>query len=105
MSFRAALIAAAIATAAIGWAPSSNAYSPIALTVTAPAAPVISADDQCGDGMEWSKTVGRCIPAPTAAPTPPPGATFLCADGTYSSAQTSRGACSRHGGIEARVGQ
>ena len=105
MLLRAALIAAVIATVPIGWAATSSAQAPDAATTTAPTSPVISADDQCGDGSEWSKTVGRCIPVPTAAPTALPGATFLCADGDYSFSKTSHGACSRHGGIRAVVGQ
>jgi hypothetical protein len=76
----------------------------IAAAGTAPTSPIISADAQCGDGYEWSKTVGSCIPVPTAAPTAPPGATFLCVDGDYSYSKTSEGACSRHGGIAATVG-
>lgn len=76
--------AAAIAAAAIG----------------APTSPVISAGDQCGDGYEWSKTVSSCIPVPTQAPTPPPGATYLCNDGTYSFSPTPQGACSHHGGVK-----
>ncbi len=95
----ATLLAAAIATANGSTSP-ANAQSPIAAAITAPASPVISADDQCGDGYEWSKTVSSCIPVPTAAPTAPPGATFLCVDGDYSYSKTSKGACSRHGGID-----
>lgn len=39
-------------------------------------------------------------PAPTPAPAgPPPGATALCNDGTYTSPQHRRGACSGHGGV------
>jgi len=34
-----------------------------------------------------------------AAQAPPAGATFKCGDGTYSTAATARGACSRHGGV------
>ena len=49
--------------------------------------------------------MSRCIPVPTAAPTAPAGATFLCGDGDYSYSKTSQGACSRHGGIKAAVGQ
>jgi len=100
MSFRATLIAAAMATATVGWASPANAQTPIAATVTAPTSPVISADDQCGDGYEWSKTSGACIPVPTRASTPPQGATYQCVDGTYSFSKTSKGACSRHGGID-----
>lgn len=100
--------AAAIATATVGWASPANAQSPIAEAITAPTSPVFSADDpaddECGDGWEWSKTIGRCIPVPTAAPTAPARATFLCVDGDYSYAKTSHGACSRHGGIRARLG-
>jgi len=69
--------------------------APIAAFITAP---VVSADDQCGDGFEMSKTTGQCIPAP-------PGATFRCVDGDYSYSKTTRGACSRHGGVAAAVGQ
>lgn len=105
MFLRAALIAAALATATVSWGAPSNVLPPAAATATLPMSPVISVDDECGDGWEWSKTAGRCIPVPTAAPTVPPGATFLCNDGDYSYAKTSRGACSRHGGIKAVVGQ
>jgi len=38
-------------------------------------------------------------PAWLAAQAPPAGATFKCQDGTYSTAASPRGACSRHGGI------
>jgi len=89
---RALLVAAAI-TAPMP-APVASA------SIGAPTSPVISADDQCGDGYEWSKTVGSCIPVPTNAPTPPAGATYQCVDGTYSYSKTSQGACSRHGGID-----
>jgi hypothetical protein len=99
MFLRAALIAAAIATATVGWAAPPNARSSLA-AATLPISPVISADDQCGDGYEWSKTIGACIPVPTRASTPPQGATYQCADGTYSFSKTSKGACSRHGGID-----
>jgi len=71
-----------------------------AASIVAPTSPVISADDRCGDGYEWSNTINACIPAPTQAPTPPPGATYQCVDGTYSFSKTSEGACSHgHGGI------
>lgn len=89
----------------IGGVIAAPVATPIALAITAPTSSVISADDQCGDGYEWSKTVGGCIPVPTAAPTAPPGATFRCADGDWSYSKTSRGACSRHGGIAASAGQ
>lgn len=42
--------------------------------------------------------------AAPAAGTPPAGATFRCTDGTYSTAATSRGACSRHGGVAQALG-
>ena len=101
---RATLIAAAIAVTTVGWPSPTHAQSPIAAVVTTPSSPVISLDDQCGDGWEWSKTAGRCIPVPTVASTAPQGATFLCVDGTYSFSKTSQGACSRNGGIKAPVG-
>ena len=39
------------------------------------------------------------VPSWLAAQAPPAGATFKCKDGTYSTAATTRGACSRHGGV------
>ena len=42
---------------------------------------------------------GNCVEEPTPAPTPPPGATYLCNDGTYSFSQHRAGACSHHGGV------
>jgi hypothetical protein len=42
---------------------------------------------------------GNCVEEPRAAPTPPPGATYLCNDGTYSFSQHRAGACSHHGGV------
>jgi Protein of unknown function (DUF3761) len=104
MILRAALIATVIATVSVGWAAPSYGQAPIAGATTLPIAPVIPTDDECGNGWEWSKTANHCIPAPTAAPTAPPGATFRCVDGNYSYAKTSRGACSRHGGIQAVIG-
>jgi hypothetical protein len=104
MFLLAALIAAVIATVPVGWAAAAYAQASVAAATILPITPVISADDECGDGWEWSKTVGRCVPVPTAAPTAPPGATFLCVDGNYSFAKTSHGACSRHGGIKAAIG-
>jgi hypothetical protein len=71
-----------------------------AASIQAPRPSVISADDQCGDGWEWSKTAGTCIPAPTRTSTPPQGATYQCADGTYSYSKSSKGACSDHGGVD-----
>lgn len=96
----ATLFAAAIATSAPSSASPGNAQSPIAAAIIAPTSPVISADDLCGDGWEWSKTIGACIPVPTRAPTPPPGATYQCVDGTYSFSKTPKGACSHHSGID-----
>jgi hypothetical protein len=40
------------------------------------------------------------MPASTSATTtPPPGATAMCKDGTYSMSKTSSGRCSSHGGV------
>lgn len=90
---RGLLVAAAFAAAAIGGA---LMVSTEAMQSLAPA--TFTAD--CGDGYYWSKTAGSCVPVPTQASTPPPGSTYQCADGTFSSSPTSTGACSRHDGID-----
>jgi len=43
-------------------------------------------------------------PTSTAAGGVPANATFQCKDGTYSTAKTTSGACSRHGGVDHSVG-
>lgn len=43
-------------------------------------------------------------PTATAAGGVPIGATFQCKDGTYSTAKTTSGACSRHGGVDHSMG-
>ncbi|MBS4729520.1 DUF3761 domain-containing protein [Mycobacterium sp. SM1] len=82
MFFRVTLIAAAIATAAMG------AASPAA------AQPV------CQEGYYYEQDLNECVHRPEAAPTPPPGATAKCADGTYSFSQHPHDdwTCSGHGG-------
>jgi Protein of unknown function (DUF3761) len=42
---------------------------------------------------------GLLAAAASGASTPPPGATALCRDGTYSFSQTHSGTCSHHGGV------
>jgi Protein of unknown function (DUF3761) len=77
MLFRAALVAAAVATAPIGWALPANAKPP------------------CYVGSS-----GDCVPDPTTAP--PPGSTphALCRDGDYSFSEHRSGTCSGHGGVQ-----
>jgi len=72
---------------------------PLAISSIGTANVVSVADDRCGDGYEWSKTMSSCILVPTAAPAAPPGATFQCNDGDYSFSKTAQGTCSRHRGI------
>jgi hypothetical protein len=59
--FRAALVLAAIAMAAVGRASPTNAQSPVAAAITASSPAIFGddgpGDDECGDGWEWSKTV------------------------------------------------
>jgi hypothetical protein len=81
MLFRATLLAAAMATALIG-----------------PAAPANS-EPVCPRGQYLDVLDNTCVPHPTAAPTPPPGARALCKDGDYSFSQHRIGACNGHGGV------
>jgi hypothetical protein len=81
MLFRATFIASAIATAAIGWASPASSAPP------------------CPMGQYRDRPDHTCIPHPTAAPTPPPGARALCRDGDYSFRQTRMGTCNGHDGV------
>ena len=52
--------------------------------------------------MRWWRLAALVLlafPAGAAATAPPPGATALCRDGTYSFSQHHSGTCSHHGGV------
>lgn len=48
----------------------------------------------------YNNTYGKKVQSPTYYESPPNGATALCRDGTYSFSRSSRGTCSRHGGVD-----
>jgi Protein of unknown function (DUF3761) len=100
MFFRATLIAAAVATATVGWASPTNAQSPIAAAIAAPTSPGISGDDQCGMATSGVRLLARAYRSRHGHRRRLRGATYQCVDGTYSFSKTSKGACSRHGGID-----
>ena len=51
-------------------------------------------------GMDsYVNSSGNCVHDPVAAPSPPPGATAMCNDGTYSFSQHHSGTCSGHKGV------
>ena len=52
-----------------------------------------------GDGYYNSSGIWVPSPAYTSDGQPPPGATALCCDGTYSFSRSRRGTCSHHGGV------
>ena len=83
MFFRTTLIAAAIATAAIGSASTTHSQT------------------ECPEGYYLDRATGDCVPRPEAAPSRPPGATAQWADGTYSFSEHpySGGTCHGHGGV------
>ncbi|MFV0545695.1 MAG: DUF3761 domain-containing protein [Bacteroides sp.] len=47
----------------------------------------------------YTNSKGERVQSPTHYNSPPPGATALCRDGTYSFSQSRRGTCSHHGGV------
>ena len=49
---------------------------------------------------EYRNVDGVCVPRPTHAAAPPPGATAECKDGTYSFSKHRSGTCSGHGGVK-----
>ena len=47
----------------------------------------------------YTNSKGQKVQSPTYYNSPPPGATALCRDGTYSFSQSRRGTCSHLGGV------
>src|SRR5262249_46241805 len=52
----------------------------------------------CPNGT-YVNSSGNTVCRPDQAPSPPPGATARCVDGTYSFSQHRQGTCSHHGGV------
>lgn len=48
----------------------------------------------------YTNSRGERVQSPTYYNSPPPGATALCRDGTYSFSRSRRGTCSHHGGVQ-----
>lgn len=48
----------------------------------------------------YTNSKGERVQSPTYYDSPPPGATALCRDGTYSFSKNRRGTCSHHGGVQ-----
>jgi hypothetical protein len=67
-------------------------------TEAAAAAPTTAAAVSC-QSNEYRNSSGHCVPRPTQAPAPPPGASAICNDGSYSFSEHRRGTCSGHGGV------
>jgi Protein of unknown function (DUF3761) len=81
--------------------------SPAAMATAAPPVSVPTAPDpqpaathggSC-PASEYRNVDGTCVPRPTQAAAPPPGATAQCYDGTYSFSKHRSGTCSHHGGV------
>lgn len=72
---------------------------PTAVAQNPPNPPAQQAPADCGAGY-YRNSDGNCIQRPAAAPGPPPGATALCNDGTYSFSAHRSGTCSYHGGVK-----
>jgi hypothetical protein len=52
----------------------------------------------CTNGT-YVNSAGNTVCSPESSPTPPPGASAQCVDGTYSFSQSRSGTCSHHGGV------
>jgi len=52
-----------------------------------------------GEIKYYRNSNGDKVQSPTYYNSPPPGATALCRDGTYSFSKNRRGTCSHHGGV------
>ncbi|MBW0010516.1 MAG: DUF3761 domain-containing protein [Pseudonocardiales bacterium] len=65
----------------------------------APSAGPSVTGSSCDEGTHYLNSEGLCVPRPTAAAAPPPGATARCVDGEYSFSTHRQGTCSGHGGV------
>lgn len=99
------------ASPAVAEAPAAAAPAPARAPVAAPVrspAPALapppppagpSVVAACDEGTHYVNSDGVCVPRPTAAAAPPPGATARCVDGEYSFSKHHQGTCSGHGGV------
>ncbi|MGA0599355.1 DUF3761 domain-containing protein [Caulobacter sp. KR2-114] len=58
-----------------------------------------AADARGHRGDTYINSDGVVVHRPVRAPSPPPGATAQCRDGTYSFSLHHQGTCSYHGGV------
>jgi uncharacterized protein DUF3761 len=110
-------VSAPVAASAVAKAPVAAAPAPARAPIAAPAparspAPAVAppppqagpaVGSSCDEGTHYVNSDGACVPRPTAAATPPAGATAKCVDGAYSYSKHSQGTCSGHGGVAQRL--
>ena len=94
-----------VSPAAATSAPATSAPpAPPAAPPPVPAGNAATAGGSGGGGGcsadEYRNVDGVCVPRPTHAAAPPPGATAECKDGTYSFSKHHSGTCSSHGGVK-----
>lgn len=70
-------------------------------TVSQTFAAIAAASPGGPEGPDYTASSGDCVSRPVSSPTQPPGATALCADGTWSFSEHpySGGTCHGHGGV------
>jgi hypothetical protein len=90
-------VAPAPARAPVAAPPSARSPAPVAAPPPPPAGP--AGGTSCDEGTHYINSSGACVPRPTVAAAPPPGATAKCVDGQYSFSQHHQGTCSGHGGV------
>jgi len=86
--------------------PAASAVAPAPIAAAPAGTPAVLhvgpvGGSSCEESTHYANSHGPCVPRPTPAMTPPPGATASCAEGKYSVSNDRQDTCSRHSGNHA----